>query len=254
MKKSLAQCICMVVGSIFSFSAHSAELPHDQVEKITSGVSWKQSTWQPKLYKRRGCNAYAAVDAAGNYSGGLSATGSESGGCTHDGKGQTYSRAKCWDKSGREICALMYTWYFPKDMFMAGSIPIANAGHRHDWENVIIWTDNNTFAGAGYSQHGDYEIHGKNSSSNLISGKTLSVEYDRDSGTHAIQPTSASNGTIHLGVSWDRLPSAAKDTLVNHGWGGAVFPLKDSSFLGYIRESIPDNLRNDYGFSESDVQ
>ncbi len=248
MQKFLAAAFITLTSTTFA-----GEVAHNQLTPLPESLVSKDSQWEPLFYKRNGCQPYAAVDAVGNYSGGLKETGSESGGCNNTTKGQTYSRSQCWVKSGHELCAIMYAWYFPKDMFMLGSWPISGAGHRHDWENVIIWTDNNSFAGASYSQHGGYEIRGKNDSKNVFNSGRLVVEYNRNSGTHSLQPSSKNNGVDYPGISWSRLPTAAKNTLNTHGWGSAVFPL-GNNFIGYIAESIPSNLTNDYGLTAQDIQ
>ena len=253
MKISAVFSSALLVSSL-SLNVQSDEIAHNQVTVIDENMTSAHSTWQPRLYVRRGCQPYAAVDAQGNYSGGLSARGSESGSCSTQGRGQTYVRSACWQVSGRQICANMYAWYFPKDMFMTGNLPIAGAGHRHDWEDVIIWTDNNSFAGAAYSQHGDYDIRSRDDSANSISGNTLTVQYDRNSGTHSLEPTSQTTGVMPAGISYFNLPSVARRTLANRDWGSANFPMKDSNFLNNIREAIPVNLTNDYGFTAENVR
>ena len=68
-------------------------------------------------------------------SGGLLNTGSSTGGCRDNRRGQTYTRGTWY----RGRYAIMYSWYFPKDQLTDGG---GNFGHRHDWENVVIWIDN----------------------------------------------------------------------------------------------------------------
>lgn len=251
MKLKLGITALTLVGA-FSQS-QAAQVAHNQLSPVSQSYTSMDSRWAPIFYKRNGCQPYTAVDSAGNHSGGLRASGSESGGCNDSSKGQTYARSQCWTKQGHRLCAVMYAWYFPKDMAMLGSWPISGAGHRHDWENVIIWLDNNRFAGAAYSQHGDYEIRGINDSRNIFNNGRLVVEYDRDAGTHAMQPASNNSGVRYPGVSWSRLTSAARNTLNTISWGSAVFPM-GNNFLGYVAESIPSNLTNDYGLSDQDIQ
>lgn len=53
--------------------------------------------------------------------------------------------------------AIMYSWYMPKDS------PSAGLGHRHDWENVVVWLSSAsttaTLRGVAVSAHGDYDKH-----------------------------------------------------------------------------------------------
>lgn len=252
--KTLAIFSSILLGASFSLNAQSDEIAHNQVTVIDKNMLSSHATWQPRLHIRRGCQPYAAVDVSGNHSGGLSARGSESGSCSTQGRGQTYARSACWSVSDRQICAHMYAWYFPKDMFMAGNLPISGAGHRHDWEDVIIWTDNNSFAGAAYSQHGNYDIRGRDDSANSINGNTLTVQYDRNGGTHSIETTSETSGVMPAGISYNNLPAVARRTLADRDWGSANFPMKDSNFLNNIREAIPLNLTNDYDFTAENVR
>ena len=66
-------------------------------------------------------------------SGGLKPTGDPSGDCSSS-TGQVYARAESFNNA----FAIMYAWYFPKDQIVDGG---GNAGHRHDWENVVVWID-----------------------------------------------------------------------------------------------------------------
>jgi hypothetical protein len=90
--------------------------------------------YEPFLHIASGCQSYTAVDAKGDVSGGLDNTGSMTGGCADTTRGQTYARGAKY--KGRY--AIMYAWYFPKDQIVDGG---GNAGHRHDWENVVVWID-----------------------------------------------------------------------------------------------------------------
>lgn len=76
---------------------------------------------------------YPKTSANPLYSGGLQNTGGATAGCRDDRRGQTYARGG-WHK-GRY--AIMYSWYMPKDQIVDGG---GNAGHRHDWENVVVRT------------------------------------------------------------------------------------------------------------------
>jgi hypothetical protein len=94
--------------------------------------------YEPFLHIASGCQSYTAVNAKGDVSGGLDNSGSSTGGCTDTNRGQTYTRGG-WLR-GRY--GIMYAWYFPKDQLVDTGI---NAGHRHDWENVVIWIDDRKF-------------------------------------------------------------------------------------------------------------
>lgn len=127
-------------------------VPHDSINWIphsirtgTEGDAIRR--YEPYLHIAHGCQSYPAVSAIGQVGGGLSNSGSPSGGCDSAANGQTYTRGAWYN--GR--FAIMYAWYFPKDQIASG----LNGGHRHDWESVVIWIDNRKF-GSPSSPSGRY--------------------------------------------------------------------------------------------------
>jgi hypothetical protein len=105
-------------------------------QKVRAGVEGNAMLrYEPFLHIASGCQSYTAVNSQGQVSGGLLNTGSSTGGCRDNRRGQTYTRGTWY----RGRYAIMYSWYFPKDQLTDGG---GNFGHRHDWENVVIWIDN----------------------------------------------------------------------------------------------------------------
>lgn len=159
----------------------------------------------------------------GNYSGGLSPSGSSTGGCKDTSKGQTYARIGSLDNS----TAIMYSWYMPKDQTIDG---VSTGAHRHDWENVVIWLSDATSAatvvGGAASGHGSF----KKTTGALPGGDTPQVEYFASFPTnHELQFTDTVG--VQLAVSdWDALPTAAKTALQTTDFGSASVPFKDGSF------------------------
>lgn len=132
-------------SSILSKRANSdfQVVPHDSIkyipENVRGGVEGNAiRRYEPYLHIASGCQSYPAVSATGQVGGGLDNTGSTSGGCNDPSNGQTYARGGWYQ--GRY--AIMYAFYMPKDQISDGG---ANGGHRHDWENVVIWIDNRKF-------------------------------------------------------------------------------------------------------------
>ena len=120
------------------------QVPHNSIkyipENVRAGVEGNAiRRYEPYLHIASGCQSYPAVSITGQVGGGLDNTGSSSGGCNDPSNGQTYARGGWYQ--GRY--AIMYAFYFPKDQIADGP---ANGGHRHDWENVVIWIDNRKFA------------------------------------------------------------------------------------------------------------
>jgi hypothetical protein len=84
------------------------------------------------------------------FSGGLATSGSHNSGCSSN-IGQVYVRSGTYNGA----FAIMYSWYMPKDS------PSAGLGHRHDWENIVVWlssaSTSATLRGVAISAHGDYQ-------------------------------------------------------------------------------------------------
>ncbi|KAG6606646.1 necrosis inducing-like protein NPP1 type [Phytophthora cinnamomi] len=131
----------VAVAAVFS-SVGAIVIDHDKVQPfaqpnpvtLTERVAIK---YKPSLQILDGCHPYPAVNAAGDTSGGLKATGTASGDCTGSPLGsQVYGRSG-WYK---DMWAIMYAWYFPKEMGY-----YASKGNRHKWTAAVVWLDNPAF-------------------------------------------------------------------------------------------------------------
>lgn len=218
---------CLALAGTAS-AALSAILPHTRIRGYGSSLGPVHATFQPYLNVSSGCVPFPAVDAAGNVSGGLKNSGSESGDCTRS-TGQVYVRQGNYN--GR--CAIMYAWYFPKDQNVSGP---GNLGHRHDWEDIVVWL--NTCATYGrisqisYSHHGEYQKVAYNQPGGLaLYGTHPKVNYGRHGGLmdHDVSPTGEVGGQ-QPGVAWTTLSQAARNALNYYNFGNAVVPFKDSEF------------------------
>ncbi|KAH8427906.1 NPP1 family protein [Aspergillus melleus] len=213
-----------------------AVVPHDSIAPFpetvpndATGNAYKK--FEPFLHIAHGCQSYPAVAANGDTSGGLQDTGSATGGCRDQGKGQTYVRGG-WlnDRYG-----IMYAWYMPKDMPTSG---VSAGAHRHDWENVVVWVNdpavaNPTFLGAAASGHGSY----KKTSSPQREGDRPKVEYFTSFPTnHELQFTGTLGRDLAL-IAWESLPEAARKGLEDAEFGKATVPFKDSTFQGNLEKA-----------------
>jgi hypothetical protein len=137
----------LLIGS----AGHAAArvINHDSVVPFEPDVTDYQAFFQPRLDVTHGCVPFPAVNRQGDVSGGLKPSGSTNGGCSRN-RGQVYVRAKNYNGG----CAVMYSWYFPKDEVSPGR------GHRHDWENVVLFLSECSKSGGmraiSYSGHGGY--------------------------------------------------------------------------------------------------
>ena len=246
-KFNSSKVLAAAAGLLLSTSVLSAdreEIPHDQLYGVTTGALGIHKKLNPKLHTEDGCKPYAAVNDSGNYNAGLEASGASNGGCTNGSFGQAIVRGVCNDQGD---CATMYVYYMPKDV---GFFPVP--GHRHDFEDIVIWRKNGNFVGASYSRHGEYKFH---ADLHMSDGR-VNAAYDYNSGTHAIVSISRSDrnkGTVWPAASWKRMTPEAKATLNVDGlWGrrGAVFPARDDNFICKINDARPGGMS--YRFTSAD--
>ncbi|KAH7272222.1 hypothetical protein FSOLCH5_007130 [Fusarium solani] len=217
----LAVCASAVSGSPLE---KRSVINHDAVvgfpETVPSGTAGSlYLKYKPFLKVFNGCVPFPAVDASGNTGGGLATSGSSNGGCSKS-TGQVYVRGKTYN--GRY--AIMYSWYMPKDS------PSTGLGHRHDWENIVIWLSSQSTSasvvGMAVSQHSGYEARtsGTFSGNSPLAGYTASWPVN-----HHIVFTNEKGGQQPL-VAWESLTDAARTALTNTDFGDANVPFKDDNF------------------------
>ncbi|EGZ13424.1 hypothetical protein PHYSODRAFT_514298 [Phytophthora sojae] len=131
-------------------AAQAAVIDYDKVQPFPElepkTISEKAAIkYKPSLAIKDGCRSYAAVNAAGDTSGGMDPMAPDGGtveknpyghGCRGSVLGsQVYSRSGWY----RDVWAIMYAWYFPRDIswYEASYPPV-----RHDWINTIVWLNN----------------------------------------------------------------------------------------------------------------
>lgn len=125
-------------------------------ERVQNFATYKRYlNFQPSISvdREKGCDVFAAIHASKPYvaSGGLDTGGHRNGQCSRSpGKAQVYVRHRTFREHA--VIGIMYSYYFPKDQNVWGG------GHRHDWEDVIVWVHYNWFEklGTSVSGHGDY--------------------------------------------------------------------------------------------------
>jgi hypothetical protein len=229
-------------------------VPHDSIKWIPNSI--RSGTegdairrYEPYLHIAHGCQSYPAVSATGQVGGGLSNSGTPSGGCDSAANGQTYTRGAWYN--GR--FAIMYAWYFPKDQIASG----LNGGHRHDWESVVIWIDNREYSsffplpnilltelspaananprvfGGAASGHGSY----KKTTNPQMRGNRLQVEYFTTFPTnHELQFTNTLGGDFDM-IDYDTVSPAIKKAFNEYDWGSANCPFNQAHFLGNLAEA-----------------
>jgi hypothetical protein len=111
----------------------------------------------------------------------------------------------------------MYSWYMPKDS------PSTGLGHRHDWENIVVWLSSAsttaTLRGVAISAHGDYQ---KTTTPNLSGTSPLIGYISYFPVNHQLISTSTKGGQQPL-VAWESMSSAARSAIevcCKRGFGG----------------------------------
>ncbi|KAF1930481.1 NPP1-domain-containing protein [Didymella exigua CBS 183.55] len=161
-----------------------------------------------------------------NGSGGLATTGSSDSDCSSS-TGQVYTRAGSY--SGK--FGIMYSWYMPKDS------PSTGLGHRHDWENIVVWlSDESTSAtvtGVAISAHGDYQ----KDSSPSFQGTSPKIGYiSYYPVNHQLIATTDLGGQQPL-IAWDSMTAAARTAIENTDFGSATPSFRDSNFQSYLSDA-----------------
>ncbi|MGW6513098.1 NPP1 family protein, partial [Streptomyces niveus] len=154
-----------------------------------------------------------------------------------------YSRSKC----NNGWCAIMYGLYFEKDQAVIGS---GLGGHRHDWEHVVVWVQNDQVQYVSTSAHGNFDIQTRDQM--RFDGTHAKVVYHKDGiGTHAFRPANGNDEPPenHQGswqfprlVGWNGYPAGLRDKLSQANFGSAVFGLKDGNFNGHLVKAKPAGI------------
>lgn len=237
----LGVAVVVMMGAVVgptSWAAAAEAVPHDEVSRLSGSVNADQSRFLPLLDVENGCQPYAAVQDDGSYNGGLNDSGSEAGACRGNGSGQAVVRTQC----DAEVCAHMYALYFPKDQGMVGGVATPGAGHRHEWENVVVWTKGGVLAAVAFSQHSGYEI--RKPDELTVKGDGASVRYGTlGSVTHSFGPGDGGGSPMPSPVSWESITDEARNTLnTPDTFGGIDFPARDDMFAGKLAKARPSWL------------
>ncbi|EEY58307.1 NPP1-like protein [Phytophthora infestans T30-4] len=259
LKYSMMQVLTILAVAALA-SIRAASIDHDKVQPFAqpqpiTDVEKAAVKFKPSLAVMSGCHPYPAVNAAGETSAGLKGTGEPDGGCEGSELGsQVYSRSTWYE--GR--WAIMYAWYFPKDIQNGG---LAKKGIRHDWVNVVVWLNNPavaapTILATSASTYGTrYVISKPPKSSDIIDGITAKLRYDEEGGEewHTIFQFYG-EGEFQDLIQWDQLTDAAREALQNTDFGDYVnVPFNDAYFETNLKAASTSHVYRSrrYGFTSS---
>lgn len=119
--------------------------------------------------------------------------------------------------------------YFPKDE------PYPLMGHRHDWENTVVWLNNlngttkDNIVAVCPSAHGDYKCSRDFSTFDNATAPLIKYESEKPM-NHALGFTS-DVGALQPLIAWESLPPPAILALSTTNFGAASVPFIDSNYL-----------------------
>jgi len=222
-------------------------IKRDIISPLPSNADSLEYDLQPLLdFDSDGCYNTAAIDPSGRTNPGKGATGTPEGQCRDRPQlenSNAYSRTRC----NNGYCAVMYEYYFEKDQSVGGSFA---GGHRHDWENIVVFSQGNSLVRVAPSCHGKYDSA---SNSFPASGLRPYLVYHKDGGgTHCFRFANSDDishpenpfGYFYTSplVGWNHWPSVGlRDTMLN-AWPDGVGPKLDSEFSDSLRAAAGDGV------------
>lgn len=132
----------------------------------------------------------------------------------------------------------MYSWYFPKD------VPVVGQGHRHDWENIVLWFDgesqNHKYLGIAISAHGKYAKYKPGAKSMYWDGDRPLIAYENELVTnHHLGVTSKKGGDQPI-LAYESIPDVAWKAVDAYNFDEANLPFGTKNFDKLIGESMPE--------------
>lgn len=218
----------------------------DPPQALPSSAPADDAKWQPAIdFDTDGCYSTPAIGPDGTLNPGLDLGGDVNGNC-HDASDlantNTYSRSKC----NNGWCAYMYSYYFEKDQALPGGI----GGHKHDWEDVVVWVQGDQAKYLSVSQHGGYQT----GSTIQFEGTHPKAVYHKDGvTTHCFRfpkdgggdepPENAEHTWQVKGlVGWDNYPAGIRDKLTAADFGDATLKIADSRFADALGKAKPADI------------
>ncbi|WP_406151420.1 NPP1 family protein [Streptomyces sp. NBC_01012] len=236
----MASAIALVITSASSaLAAPPAALP--------ANADAIEQTFQPAYdYDTDGCYQTPAIGPDGTIAEGLNTTGAINGNCRDQedlDNTNGYARSLC----NNGWCAVIYGSYFEKDQAVAGS---GLGGHRHDWEHVVVWIQDNEARYVATSAHGNFDVYP--SDQIRWDGTHPKVVYHKDgASTHCFRPANSNDEPpenhyhdwrFPALVGWEGYPDGLRDKLVDADFGSAVFGLKDGNFAAHLEKALPPDI------------
>ncbi|MEN8652048.1 NPP1 family protein [Streptomyces sp. 21So2-11] len=216
-------------------------------QALPGNANGLEQTFQPTFdYDKDGCYSTPAVGPNGAIAEGLKLGGDVNGSCrdlSDLNNTNGYSREKC----NNGWCAIVYALYFEKDQVSLGG---GSLGHRHDWEHVVVWVQNNQVEYVSTSAHGGFTVH--NRSNIRFDGTHAKIVYHKDGvSTHTFRVAGSNDEPPenHKGawqyptlVGWEGYPAGLRDKLTSADFGSAQLGIRDGSFNSHLAKAKPANI------------
>lgn len=204
---------------------HDKVQPFAQPEPTT--ISDKAAVkFKPQLHISHGCHSYPAVNEVGEVSAGLKGSGRADGMCKGSKHGsQVYGRS-AWHK---DKWAIMYTWYFPKD--------VMEKPGRHDWEYVVLWLDNPAVDNQMILPVS--RLFHVPLGPEFMDGPSTKLNYGDYDERHMLTLTHSA-GEFQPLIMWDQLPEKARESLNKAIWNHrSTMPISDARFTDAVDADWP---------------
>lgn len=241
----------IAISAVSLTAAHASDFPRLDEALPANGII--PGTEPVFDFDGDSCLPSAGISRTGEQNGGLRTAGSLTGGCRSSdflNTSNTLHRFACEDSRNSTFCAHFYSLYFEKDQVSNGF----GGGHRHDWEHVVIWTQDGVVTHGSYSAHG--ELTTREAANIPHQGTHLKFVYHKDGAlTHAMrfaQTNEIAENPYDTFVtpaiiSWYEFSGDGvsniemRNRLNRYDYGSANVPLKDSNFLSNINEYKPSD-------------
>jgi hypothetical protein len=245
-RRVLLTAMVSLVGAVglvgAPFKAHAEVL-----KKLPEKADKIEKNYAPVYdYDKDGCYATAAIGADGRLNPGLRIGGHENGHCRDApqlNNANTYARAKC----NNGWCAIMYASYFEKDQASKGG---GSAGHKHEWEHVVVWVSQDKVQYVSRSTHRTWQLDARRAL--RFAGNHPKIVYHKDGGsTHFFRNANASDDKIEnvTGhwfspsiVGWYGYPKGFRDRLMKGNFGGAILQITDDRFGNALKAAMPARI------------
>ncbi|KAJ3459185.1 hypothetical protein MRS44_015258 [Fusarium solani] len=199
----------------------------DVIGALPEGADQLELKFQPHLdFDSDGCYQTSAIDPNGNVNPGHGATGTPQGDCRDPHQlenSNTYSRKRC----NNGFCAVMYEYYFEKDQAVGGSFL---GGHRHDWENIVVFTQGDNVVRVAPSCHGKTAL------------ELTAFRFANDDDRNNPENPTGSFFRAPL-VGWDNWPDVGLRDKMLQNWSGGVGPKLDDEFGNSLQAAAGDGVQ-----------